>query len=159
MKKKSSAGIAFLILTIAFLILNAYDGAMLWFMRFRILRLYRTWIYDVLTLGAERIYRSLPYASNFSLYLYQILETFPGVVFAALPLLSVLLSAKGKKIPAIVFAALNLILALVDFVPVLGSGAMFSAGSARSERSARVSGGSGSGIEQPRRAGKAREAP
>lgn len=128
MKKKSSAGIAFLILTIAFLILNAYDGAMLWFMRFRILHLYRTWIYDVLTLGAERIYRSLPYASNFSLYLYQILETFPGVVFAALPLLSVLLSAKGKKIPAIVFAALNLILALVDFVPVLGSGAMFSAG-------------------------------
>ena len=128
MKKKSSAGIAFLILTIAFLILNAYDGATLWFMRFRILHLYRTWIYDVLTLGAERIYRSLPYASNFSLYLYQILETFPGVVFAALPLLSVLLSAKGKKIPAIVFAALNLILALVEFVPVLGSGAMFSAG-------------------------------
>lgn len=128
MKKKSSAGIAFLILTIAFLILNAYDGAMLWFMRFRILHLYRTWIYDVLTLGAERIYRSLPYASSFSLYLYQILETFPGVVFAALPLLSVLLSAKGKRIPAIVFAALNLILALVDFVPVLGSGAMFSAG-------------------------------
>lgn len=128
MKKKSSAGIAFLILTLAFLILNAYDGAMLWFMRFRILHLYRTWIYDVLTLGAERIYRSLPYASNFSLYLYQILETFPGVVFAALPLLSVLLSAKGKKIPAIVFAALNLILALVEFVPVLGSGAMFSAG-------------------------------
>lgn len=128
MKKKSSAGIAFLILTIAFLILNAYDGAMLWFMRFRILHLYRTWIYDVLTLGAERIYRSLPYASNFSLYLYQILETFPGVVFAALPLLSVLLSAKGKRIPAIVFAALNLIFALVEFVPVLGSGAMFSAG-------------------------------
>ena len=128
MKKKSSAGIAFLILTIAFLILNAYDGAMLWFMRFRILRLYRTWIYDVLTLGAERIYYLLPYASSFSLYLYQILETFPGVVFAALPLLSVLLSAKGKRIPAIVFAALNLILALVDFVPVLGSGAMFSAG-------------------------------
>lgn len=128
MKKKSSAGIAFLILTIAFLILNAYDGAMLWFMRFRILHLYRTWIYDVLTLGAEWIYRSLPYASSFSLYLYQILETFPGVVFAALPLLSVLLSAKGKRIPAIVFAALNLILALVDFVPVLGSGAMFSAG-------------------------------
>lgn len=127
MKKKSSAGIAFLILTLAFLILNAYDGAMLWFMRFRILRLYRTWIYDVLTLGAERIYRSLPYASSFSLYLYQILETFPGVVFAALPLLSVLLSAKGKRIPAIVFAALNLILALVEFVPVLGSGAMFSA--------------------------------
>lgn len=128
MKKKSSAGIAFLILTIAFLILNAYDGAMLWFMRFRILRLYRTWIYDVLTLGAERIYYLLPYASSFSLYLYQILETFPGVVFAALPLLSVLLSAKGKRIPAIVFAALNLILALVEFVPVLGSGAMFSAG-------------------------------
>lgn len=128
MKKKSSAGIAFLILTIAFLILNAYDGAMLWSMRFRILRLYRTWIYDVLTLGAERIYYLLPYASSFSLYLYRILETFPGVVFAALPLLSVLLSAKGKRIPAIVFAALNLILALVDFVPVLGSGAMFSAG-------------------------------
>lgn len=128
MKKKSSAGIAFLILTIAFLILNAYDGAMLWSMRFRILHLYRTWIYDVLTLGAERIYRSLPYASSFSLYLCRILETFPGVVFAALPLLSVLLSAKGKRIPAIVFAALNLILALVDFVPVLGSGAMFSAG-------------------------------
>lgn len=128
MKKKSSAGIAFLILTIAFLILNAYDGAMLWFMRFRIFGLYRTWIYDVLTLGAERIYyRFLPYARSFSLYLYQILKTFPGVVFAALPLLSVLLSAKGKKIPAIVFAALNLILALVDFVPVLGSGAMFSA--------------------------------
>lgn len=129
MKKKSSAGIAFLILTIAFLILNAYDGAMLWSMRFRILHLYRTWIYDVLTLGAERIYyRFLPYARSFSLYLYQILKTFPGVVFAALPLLSVLLSAKGKKIPAIVFAALNLILALVEFVPVLGSGAMFSAG-------------------------------
>lgn len=128
MKKKSSAGIAFLILTIAFLILNAYDGAMLWSMRFRILHLYRTWIYDVLTLGAERIYYLLPNASSFSLYLYQILETFPGVVFAALPLLSVLLSAKGKRIPAIVFAALNLILALVDFVPVLGSGAMFSAG-------------------------------
>lgn len=128
MKKKSSAGIAFLILTIAFLILNAYDGAMLWFMRFRILHLYRTWIYDVLTLGAERIYYLLPYASSFSLYLYQILETFPGVVFAALPLLSVLLSAKGKRIPAIVFAALNLIFALVEFVPVLGSGAMFSAG-------------------------------
>lgn len=128
MKKKSSAGIAFLILTIAFLILNAYDGAMLWFMRFRILHLYRTWIYDVLTLGAERIYYLLPHASSFSLYLCQILETFPGVVFAALPLLSVLLSAKGKRIPAIVFAALNLILALVDFVPALGSGAMFSAG-------------------------------
>lgn len=127
MKKKSSAGIAFLILTIAFLILNAYDGAMLWFMRFRILHLYRTWIYDVLTLGAERIYYLLPHARSFSLYLCQILKTFPGVVFAALPLLSVLLSAKGKKIPAIVFAALNLILALVDFVPVLGSGAMFSA--------------------------------
>ena len=128
MKKKSSAGIAFLILTLAFLILNAYDGAMLWSMRFRILHLYRTWIYDLLTLGAERIYYLLPHASSFSLYLYQILETFPGVVFAALPLLSVLLSAKGKRIPAIVFAALNLILALVDFVPVLGSGAMFSAG-------------------------------
>lgn len=128
MKKKSSAGIAFLILTIAFLILNAYDGAMLWSMRFRILHLYHTWIYDVLTLGAERIYYLLPHASSFSLYLYQILQTFPGVVFAALPLLSVLLSAKGKRIPAIVFAALNLILALVDFVPVLGSGAMFSTG-------------------------------
>lgn len=124
MKKKSSAGIAFLILTIAFLILNAYDGAMLWSMRFRILHLYRTWIYDVLTLGAERsrFWRLLPVEFRVLLY------AFPGVVFAALPLLSVLLSAKGKRIPAIVFAALNLILALVDFVPVLGSGAMFSAG-------------------------------
>lgn len=123
MKKKSSAGIAFLILTIAFLILNAYDGATQGFIRPRIFGLYPTWIHD-LTLGAERSrfwrllpveFRVLPYA-------------FPGVVFAALPLLSVLLSAKGKRIPAIVFAALNLILALVDFVPVLGSGAMFSAG-------------------------------
>ena len=124
MKKKSSAGIAFLILTIAFLILNAYDGAMLWSMRFRILRLYRTWIYDVLTLGAarSRFWRLLPFEFEF------LRIAFPGVVFAALPLLSVLLSAKGKRIPAIVFAALNLILALVDFVPVLGSGAMFSAG-------------------------------
>ena len=123
MKKKSSAGIAFLILTIAFLILNAYDGAMLWFMRFRILRLYPTWIHD-LTLGAERsrFWQFLPFEFRVLLY------AFPGVVFAALPLLSVLLSAKGKRIPAIVFAALNLILALVDFVPVLGSGAMFSAG-------------------------------
>ena len=124
MKKKSSAGIAFLILTLAFLILNAYDGAILWFMRFRSLYLYRTWIYDVLTLGAER--------SSFSQFLpfefRALLYTFPGVVFAALPLISVLLSAKGKKIPAIVFAALNLILALVGFVPVLVSGAMFSVG-------------------------------
>lgn len=124
MKKKSSAGIAFLILTIAFLILNAYDGATLWFMRFRILHLYRTWIYDVLTLGAarSRFWQFLPFEFEF------LRIAFPGVVFAALPLLSVLLSAKGKKIPAIVFAALNLILALVEFVPVLGSGAMFSAG-------------------------------
>lgn len=124
MKKKSSAGIAFLILTLAFLILNAYDGATLWSMRFRILGLYRTWIYDVLTLGAaqSRFWQFLPFEFR------ALLCAFPGVVFAALPLLSVLLSAKGKRIPAIVFAALNLILALVDFVPVLGSGAMFSAG-------------------------------
>lgn len=124
MKKKSSAGIAFLILTIAFLILNAYDGATLWVMRSRILGLYHTWIYDVLTLGAarSRFWRLLPVEFEF------LRIAFPGVVFAALPLLSVLLSAKGKRIPAIVFAALNLILALVDFVPVLGSGAMFSAG-------------------------------
>lgn len=124
MKKKSSAGIAFLILTIAFLILNAYDGATLWVMRSRILGLYHTWIYDVLTLGAarSRFWQFLPFEFEF------LRIAFPGVVFAALPLLSVLLSAKGKKIPAIVFAALNLILALVEFVPVLGSGAMFSAG-------------------------------
>lgn len=124
MKKKSSAGIAFLILTIVFLILNAYDGATLWVMRSRILGLYHTWIYDVLTLGAgrSRFWHLLPFEFRALLY------AFPGVVFAALPLLSVLLSAKGKRIPAIVFAALNLILALVDFVPVLGSGAMFSAG-------------------------------
>lgn len=124
MKKKSSAGIAFLILTIVFLILNAYDGATLWVMRSRILGLYHTWIYDVLTLGAarSRFWRLLPVEFRALLY------AFPGVVFAALPLLSVLLSAKGKRIPAIVFAALNLILALVEFVPVLGSGAMFSAG-------------------------------
>ena len=123
MKKKSSAGIAFLILTIAFLILNAYDGATQGFMRPRIFGLYPTWIHD-LTLGAERsrFWRLLPVEFRVLLY------AFPGVVFAALPLLSVLLSAKGKRIPAIVFAALNLILALVEFVPVLGSGAMFSAG-------------------------------
>lgn len=123
MKKKSSAGIAFLILTIAFLILNAYDGATQGFIRPRIFGLYPTWIHD-LTLGAERsrFWRLLPVEFRALLY------AFPGVVFAALPLLSVLLSAKGKRIPAIVFAALNLILALVDFVPVLGSGAMFSAG-------------------------------
>lgn len=123
MKKKSSAGIAFLILTIAFLILNAYDGATQGFIRPRIFGLYPTWIHD-LTLGAERsrFWRLLPVEFRVLLY------AFPGVVFAALPLLSVLLSAKGKKIPAIVFAALNLILALVEFVPVLGSGAMFSAG-------------------------------
>lgn len=123
MKKKSSAGIAFLILTIAFLILNAYDGATQGFIRPRIFGLYPTWIHD-LTLGAERsrFWRLLPVEFRVLLY------AFPGVVFAALPLLSVLLSAKGKRIPAIVFAALNLILALVDFVPVLGSGAMFSAG-------------------------------
>ena len=123
MKKKSSAGIAFLILTIAFLILNAYDGTTQGFIRPRIFGLYPTWIHD-LTLGAERsrFWRLLPVEFRVLLY------AFPGVVFAALPLLSVLLSAKGKRIPAIVFAALNLILALVDFVPVLGSGAMFSAG-------------------------------
>ena len=123
MKKKSSAGIAFLILTLAFLILNAYDGATQGFIRPRIFGLYPTWIHD-LTLGAERsrFWRLLPIEFRVLLY------AFPGVVFAALPLLSVLLSAKGKRIPAIVFAALNLILALVDFVPVLGSGAMFSAG-------------------------------
>ena len=122
MKKKSSAGIAFLILTIAFLILNAYDGATQGFIRPHIFGLYPTWIHD-LTLGAERsrFWRLLPFEFRALLY------AFPGVVFAALPLLSVLLSAKGKRIPAIVFAALNLILALVDFVPVLGSGAMFSA--------------------------------
>ncbi len=123
MKKKSSAGIAFLILTIAFLILNAYDGTTQGFIRPRIFGLYPTWIHD-LTLGAERsrFWRLLPVEFRVLLY------AFPGVVFAALPLLSVLLSAKGKRIPAIVFAALNLILALVEFVPVLGSGAMFSAG-------------------------------
>lgn len=123
MKKKSSAGIAFLILTLAFLILNAYDGATQGFIRPRIFGLYPTWIHD-LTLGAERsrFWHLLPFEFRALLY------AFPGVVFAALPLLSVLLSAKGKRIPAIVFAALNLILALVDFVPVLGSGAMFSAG-------------------------------
>lgn len=122
MKKKSSAGIAFLILTIAFLILNAYDGATQGCIRPRIFGLYPTWIHD-LTLGAERsrFWRLLPFEFRALLY------AFPGVVFAALPLLSVLLSAKGKRIPAIVFAALNLILALFDFVPVLGSGAMFSA--------------------------------
>ena len=123
MKKKSSAGIAFLILTIAFLILNAYDGTTQGFIRPRIFGLYPTWIHD-LTLGAERsrFWQFLPFEFRVLLY------AFPGVVFAALPLLSVLLSAKGKRIPAIVFAALNLILALVDFVPVLASGAMFSAG-------------------------------
>ena len=80
MKKKSSAGIAFLILTIAFLILNAYDGATQGFIRPRIFGLYPTWIHD-LTLGAERsrFWRLLPVEFRVLLY------AFPGVVFAALP--------------------------------------------------------------------------
>lgn len=100
-KKNRATPVFFILLIVAFVIINMIDGAPLWDMMF-----HRAGLFDTVLLGAE--------PSKLRLKLGNILASvvcaFPGIVFALFPLLAIAFT-KEKTI-SIVFSIINLLLAV-----------------------------------------------
>lgn len=104
--KKDRAAPAFFILIAAFVIVNMIDGAPLWDMMIRNIRMYNTVLHSVLTLGRGPISNYL----RWGIIPDSIGRAFPGIVFAAFPLLAIVF--KKKKAVSMGFSIVNLLLAV-----------------------------------------------
>lgn len=105
-KKNRATPVIFILLIVAFVIINMIDGAPLWDWMFRRAGLFYTVPHAILTLGAgpskARLkWRNIPASIGYA---------FPGIVFALFPLLAIVFTK--KKTISIVFSIINLLLAV-----------------------------------------------
>ena len=113
-KKNRATLVFFILLVVAFAIINMIDGAALWYRVFVRARLCNTVLHSVLTLGQGPFYIPLRWGNVPA----SIGWAFPGIVFAVFPLLAIIF--KRKKAVSIVFSSINLLLAVFFTITMFG---------------------------------------
>ena len=104
-KRNIVALIFFLVLTVAFIVVNFMDSAPMWDRLIRSGGWYNTGLHSIMTLGTGPSPRNLRWG-NLPM---NIGVAFPGIVFAIFPLLAVVFSR--QKVVGLIFAILNMVLA------------------------------------------------
>ena len=104
-KRNIVALVFFLVLTVAFIVVNFMDGAPMWYRLIQAGGWYNTVPHSILTLGSAPTFRNLRW-SNIPM---NIGAAFPGLVFAIFPLLAVVFSR--QRVVGLIFAILNMVLA------------------------------------------------
>lgn len=105
-KKNRATPVFFILLIVAFVIINMIDGVPLWDWMFRRAGLFNTVPHAILTLGAGPSNPRLKWGNIPA----SIGSAFPGIVFALFPLLAIVFTK--KKTISIVFSIINLLLAV-----------------------------------------------